>query len=98
MALQIEWTKNALQDYEQVVNYLLKEWSIKAAADFINKVEDRVYNLSLLPNVGIASIKEPSIRSVLVTKHNMLYYQSRSEKLIILDIFDTRQNPQKNKY
>ncbi len=56
MALQIEWTKNAFQDYEQVVNYLLKEWSTKAAADFINKVEDRVYNLSLLPNVGIASI------------------------------------------
>lgn len=98
MALQIEWTPNALQDYEQVVNYLLKEWSIKAAADFINKIEDRVYNLSLLPNVGIASIKDPSIRSVLITKHNRLYYQTKSGKLIILDIFDTRQNPQKNKY
>ncbi len=98
MALQIEWTPNALQDYEQVVNYLLKKWSTKAAADFINKVEDRVYNLSLLPNVGIASIKKPSIRSVLITKHNMLYYQTKSGKLIILDIFDTRQNPQKNKY
>ena len=98
MALQIEWTPNALQDYEQVVNYLLKEWSTKAAADFINKVEDRVYNLSLLPNVGIASIKEPSIRSVLITKHNRLYYQTKSGKLIILNIFDTRQNPKKNKY
>ena len=98
MALQIEWTPNALQDYEQVVNYLLKEWSIKAAADFIQKVEDRVYNLSMVPNVGIASIKDPPIRSVLITKHNRLYYQTKSGKIIILDIFDTRQNPQKNKY
>jgi plasmid stabilization system protein ParE len=98
MALQIEWTPNALQDYEQVVNYLLKEWSIKAAADFINKVEGRLYNLSELPNVGIASFKNPSIRSILITKHNRLYYQTKSGKLIILDIFDTRQNPQKNKY
>ena len=70
MAFQIEWTQNALQDYEQVINYLLKEWSIKAAVDFINKVEDRVFNLSLLPNVGIASITDPSVRSVIITKHN----------------------------
>lgn len=98
MALQIEWTQNALQDYEQVVNYLLKEWSIKAAADFINKVEKRIYNLSLLLNLGIASIKYPYIRSILITKHNRIYYQTKTGKLVVLDIFDTRQNPQKNKY
>ena len=98
MALQIEWAPNALEDYEQVVNYLLKEWSIKAATDFINRIEERIYNLSMLPNLGIASVKEPSIRSILITKHNRLYYQVYLSKIVMLDIFDTRQDPQKNKY
>ena len=98
MALQIEWTPNALQDYEQVINYLLKEWSINTALDFVNRIEERVYNLSLFPNIGVASVKEPSIRSILITKHNRLYYHVISNKIIILDIFDTRQDPQKNKY
>ncbi|MCW3108889.1 MAG: hypothetical protein JWQ09_3395 [Segetibacter sp.] len=98
MALQIEWTPNALQDYEQVVNYLIKKWSINTAMDFVNRVEARVYNLSTFPNLGIASIKEPSIRSILITKHNRLYYQVHSTKIVILNIFDTRQNPQKNKH
>lgn len=98
MALQIEWTSNALQDYEQIINYLLKEWSVNAASDFVKRAEERIHILSLLPNVGIASVKYPSIRSILITKHNRLYYELTSEKIVILDIFDTRQDPQKNKY
>ncbi|MEO6454448.1 MAG: type II toxin-antitoxin system RelE/ParE family toxin [Ginsengibacter sp.] len=46
MALKIEWTKNALADYEQVIDYLLKEWSVKVTADFIDNVETRIYNLT----------------------------------------------------
>ena len=98
MALQIEWTPNALQDYEQVINYLLKAWSINAAIDFVNKLEEKIYYISLFPNVGIGSVKEPSIRSILITKHNRVYYQVHLTKILILDIFDTRQDPKKIKY
>jgi plasmid stabilization system protein ParE len=60
MALQIEWTLHALEDYSQIVDYLVKEWSLKVAADFINNLEERVQNLSSFPNIGIASVKDPS--------------------------------------
>jgi len=98
MALQIEWTLYALEDYNQVVDYLLKELSLEVTADFINNVEQRVQNLSSFPHIGIASVKEPSIRSIVITKHNKLYYRIGSEKIEILDIFDTRQSPKKNRY
>ena|SRR5258706_2104818 len=98
MALQIEWTLHALEDYRQAVDYLLKEWSLKVADDFINNLEERVQNLSLFPHIGIASIKDPSIRSIVVTKHNKLYYRTWPKKIEILGIFDTRQSPQKNRY
>jgi len=98
MALKIEWTVNALEDYRQVVDYLLKEWPLKVAADFVSNVEKRVYNLSSFPYIGIASLKDPSIRSIIITKHNKLYYRIAPGKIEILDIFDTRQSPGKNKY
>lgn len=98
MALQVEWTLHAIEDYNQVVDYLLKEWSLGVATDFINNVEQRVQNLSSFPYIGIASIKDPSIRSIVITKHNKLYYRIGSEKIEILDIFDTRQSPKKNRY
>jgi plasmid stabilization system protein ParE len=98
MALQIVWTENGLADYKQVVDYLLQEWPIKVASEFVRNVESRIETLSVFPEIGIASLKEPGVRSIILTKHNKLYYKVADNKLEILNIFDTRQNPTKNKY
>jgi plasmid stabilization system protein ParE len=98
MALPIVWTINALEDYRRVVDYLLIEWTLKVASDFITILEERVDTLRSFPNVGIASIKYPRIRSIVITKHNKLYYRTHTDKIEILSIFDTRQNPAKNIY
>jgi plasmid stabilization system protein ParE len=98
MALQIRWTENALEDYRHVVEYLIQEWSVGIAKDFVEIVEKRIDTLSVFPNIGIPSIKEPGIRSIILTKHNRLYYRVSTKFIEILDIFDTRQDPAKNKY
>ncbi|TAL42092.1 MAG: type II toxin-antitoxin system RelE/ParE family toxin [Chitinophagaceae bacterium] len=98
MALQIIWTSNALEDYRQVVDYLLKEWPLKTTIDFVITTEERVQMLGSFPYIGIASIKDPKIRSIVITKHNKLYYRISEDKIEILDIFDTRQDPAKNIY
>lgn len=98
MALQIVWTNNALEDYRRVIDYLLKEWTLKVASDFITILEERADTLRSFPYVGIASIKNPLIRSIVITKHNKLYYRIQADKIEILNIFDTRQNPNKNTY
>jgi plasmid stabilization system protein ParE len=98
MALQIKWTENALEDYRLVVEYLLKEWSVDIAAKFVDIVEKRLDTLSAFPLIGIKSEKEDTVRSVVITKHNKLYYQVSDKSIVILNIFDTRQHPQKNKY
>ena len=98
MALQIIWTSNAIEDYKQVVDFLLEEWSIKVAVDFVATTEERVQMLGSFPHIGIASVKDPKIRSIVITKHNKLYYRIASDRIEILDIFDTRQHPVKNIY
>jgi plasmid stabilization system protein ParE len=98
MALQIIWTINALEDYEKVVDYLLQEWSLSTAEEFIQTVERRTESLTNFPNLGRASIKEPFIRSIILTKHNKLYYRVSEDAIEILNIFDTRQDSPKNKF
>ncbi len=98
MALQVVWTNNAIEDYRRLVDYLLTEWTLKVASDFITILEERIDTLRSFPNVGIASIKHPGIRSIVITKHNKLYYRKNANKIEILNIFDTRQNPSKNIY
>mgnify|MGYP003401792889 FL=1 len=98
MALQVVWTINALEDYRRIVDYLLIEWTLKVASDFIRTLEERVDTLRSFPNVGIASQKYPPIRSIVLTKHNKLYHRTGTDTIEILSIFDTRQNPAKNIY
>jgi len=98
MALQIKWTANALEDYEKIVGYLIQEWSAQIAEKFIEIIEARLETLSNYPYLGLASEKEPSIRSISLTKHNRLYYRMTASAIEVLDIFDTRQSPDKNRH
>ena len=98
MALQIIWTINALEDYEKVVNYLLQEWSLKIVEAFVQTVDKRTEKLTSLPYLGRASANEPSIRSIILTKHNKLYYRISKDAIEILNVFDTRQDTSKNKF
>ena len=95
---QIRWTELAIEDYNEVVNYLLKNWPVKVAEDFIAKMERRIYILSGQPFIGIASEKKPMIRSIQITKHNRLYYRIVNNTIELLNLFDTRKDPEKNPY
>jgi plasmid stabilization system protein ParE len=98
MALQIIWTENALEDFNNIVDYLLKNWPLTVAENFIYTVQKRITNLSSNPSTGIVSRKFAGVRSIVLTKHNKLYYLFTEEKLTILNIFDNRQDPVKNKF
>lgn len=39
-----------------------------------------------------------NIRSILVTKHNKVYYRVEKGNLIIINIIDTRRDPAKNPF
>lgn len=98
MALEIRWTDNALEDYKSIIHYLVTNWSQTTARKFIDLAESRIQTLALFPAIGISSSKEPGVRSIVLTKKNKLYYRVNDSKLEILGIFDTRQNPGKNKF
>lgn len=97
MAAQIRWSDNARQDYKNVVDYLLRDWNEDIALRFIELVEYKIENIAKHPFTGLPS-KHSDIRSISITKHNRLYYKISKDWLEIVNIFDTRQHPDKNIY
>ncbi len=98
MAYEIEWASNALNDYENILNHLITKWSYDIAENFVLKLEKKLETLCSQPLIGIASTSQKNIRSILITKQNRLFYRVKPNQIEILNIFDTRQNPQKNIY
>jgi plasmid stabilization system protein ParE len=95
---QINWTENAIIDFNNVISYLTKNWSDKVAENFRRVVEAKLNVLSHHPFIGLPSQKHQDIRSILLTKHNRLYYRVKDNSIELLNILDTRQNPKTNPY
>jgi len=79
MALKVKWSAIALEDYLLVSEYLLREWHLSVVEDFTRKVDAKIELISLQPDIGRECEQDKSIRSVLITPHNRLYYQIFSD-------------------
>lgn len=54
--------------------------------------------MEIVPHIGVASRINPSVRKLLITKHNALYYSVVGNEVTLLDFFDTRQDPSKDPF
>ncbi|WP_205510808.1 type II toxin-antitoxin system RelE/ParE family toxin [Longitalea arenae] len=98
MAFEVEWTEPVIKDLETIAGYIDREWSCALGDKFVDELIERVKVLAKQPFMGMASTRYPSIRSIKISKHNRLYYRIEEEKLVLLNIFDLRQHPAKNKH
>ena len=72
MEIKIEWTEPVLQDLETIVSYIENEWSEAIAHNFVDELLERVQTLSKQPFIGMASQKQADIRSIKISKHDLL--------------------------
>jgi len=98
MAKEIKWTKTAAKNFDKVIDYLENNWSEKIVSNFVTRTFDLLDLLAELPEIGELQDKKRQIRGMLITKHNKLFYRIDNDTLIVLRIFDTRQNPKKLRF
>lgn len=98
MAYEIVIKKRFTNKVQKVLVYLENEWSHKAAVDFLTKIDRRIDLLTKQPHIGAPSAKIKDVRGLLITRHNKMYYKISGNKVIILNMYDTRMNPKRNPY
>jgi len=91
----VEWSPKAEADYYAIIDYLLKNWSLREAQHFI----DQVYDIEIILKQGNVDFKNASYRSIRIatlSKHNSILYLILSKKRVkLIHIWDNRQNPSK---
>jgi plasmid stabilization system protein ParE len=91
--LTISWSKEAVEDYASNIDYLLKEWTIKEAEQFVSNAADIIRIISVMPEAFPVS-NYKSIRKALVCKQiNLLYLVQKSE-IVLLRFWNNKQNPE----
>jgi plasmid stabilization system protein ParE len=82
----------------ELLSYLKIAWSLKVADDFLNVFSEKINLLSQNPKIGKPSLKVKSVRSIMITKHNRMYYKVSKNFIMVIILFDNRQHPSKNKF
>jgi plasmid stabilization system protein ParE len=98
MALEIFWTKGADRKFDKIIEYLSLQWNEQVTSTFIKKVYSFLDVLSEFPEIGTIENQEKGIRGFNIAKQINVFYLVRDGKIILLDFFDNRQNPQKKKF
>ncbi|HEX5155198.1 MAG TPA: type II toxin-antitoxin system RelE/ParE family toxin [Parafilimonas sp.] len=98
MAYKVVYKKRFTNKLLRLLDYLEKEWNYKVAKDFLSRLDKRIDILKKQPFIGKPSFVKPEVRSVLIAKHNRLYYKFKNNTLTILNMYDLRINPKKNRY
>ncbi len=92
MVYEVIYTPEFENDFEILIDYLGNKWSAKVAQQFVNQLDDLIFALSRMPFMGKKSMINPMVRGIVVTDKNTLYYSVRDNQIVLLSLFDTRQN------
>ena len=90
MEKEIVVSKRFRKNTAAVYDYLLQEFSSKAAYQFLDKLQHRVEFISRYPEAGKLSQKKANIRSLLLQPHNRIFYRVTPGRIELLCLFDLR--------
>ena len=98
MALEICWSKRADKKFDKILEYLSEEWGERVTRNFVKKVYSFLEILSEYPEIGTIENEENGIRGFTVVKDINIFYKVTEERVVLLDLFDNRQNPEKKRF
>ena len=98
MAYKVIYLKRFNNKLAQLQAYLQNEWGDKVVKNFIETLYNKINNIKIQPNIGLASTNFKDTRSILISKHNRLVYRISKKQIIVIDLIDTRQKIASKKY
>ena len=93
MPKRIIWSPKSEKDFENILEYLVKNWDGSVALKFIDLVDILLVQVSINPRQFPLIHKKLNVRKCVISKHNTLYYRNRRNYIELLRIFDNRQDP-----
>jgi len=89
----IYWSSEASENLDQIVSYLLRDWSEKELTNFFIRLEKQLSIITMKPELYKKSIRKAGLHECQITNHNTLFYTFDAATVYIITVFDNRQNP-----
>ncbi len=100
MAIEINWSDEAIETFEENINYLESEWSEKEVTKFILQTTHIIERLKRFPLSYPPGLKNKKYRRARLNKYIALFYHYHKTKsqITLLTFWNVKQHPGKLKY
>ncbi len=92
---RLQWSERATLDLQNIIAYLRDKWTEREIRNFVLKLDKRLILISTNPRLFPKSSKRKKVRRSVLTKQTVIYYETSTETIRIVTLFDTRQDPRK---
>ena len=91
--LDVVFSKPAEKDFENILNYIKRDFGSLAAINFKGLVFKFIELIQIFPEIGTLEIRNKNIRAFVLHKRLKVFYDINDGRITILRLFDTRQHP-----
>lgn len=92
---KLMWSDRAIADLKNIIDYLTENWTQREIQNFVRRLDKRLDLISNNPNVFPRTTRRKNVRKSVLTKHTVIYYETKSNMVTIVTLFDSRQNPKR---
>lgn len=89
----VKWTDRALSEYDQLIDHLWEEWGEKVTIKVNAKIEKSVLRIAQSPGQFPFVNKAKGVQRCVVSNQTSIFFTVSSDWIIILSVFNNRQDP-----
>ena len=89
----IQWSQQAVEDLEEILDYLKENWTENETSSFKAKLGDDIELLSKFPFLGAASKLQSDLRKFVLNKHVSIIYKIDKSSVFLVSLFQSKKSP-----
>lgn len=87
MDYKIIWTNEAINNLEEILNYLNENWSKREVDNFKRKLSNQIELIGLFPTMFPVSSYNIKLRKAVLSKQTTIFYQINDKTINLVFIF-----------
>jgi plasmid stabilization system protein ParE len=91
---KIDWTVEALNNLDDIIDYLTNRWTDLEIGNFYKLLDKRLELLSKSPHAFPDSEVKANVKRSVLSKQTTIYFEIKTNSIVILSLFDNRKNPE----
>ena len=90
----IDWTVEALNNLDDIIDYLTSRWTDREISNFYKLLDKMLVLISKSPHSFPDSELKTNVKRSVLSKQTTVYFEVKTNSIVILSLFDNRKNPE----